>query len=192
MFGNHFPDFSDDTFSDYLFLALPSLSDEDGIFDHSCVAILDKPDASTHTGIVLNKPTDMELNELFKDAIGTVLENVIVHCGGPVDQKGLYFCKITLEDSGFLSIKTHIKFEDALEIAIQSPSNIRILPFIGHAIWEAGQLSNEVKQSYWVPSIHKEKAFRSDWDHQLWKTLMAEVSPYHELLSEIPLEIHLN
>lgn len=192
MLRNHFPDFSDDTFSDYLFLALPSHTGGESIFDHSCVAILDKPDVNTHTGIILNKPTELKLNKLFEDAIGTTLENATVHCGGPVDQKGLYFCKITLEDSGFLTIETHIKFENALEIAIQCPKNIRIVPFIGHSLWEAGQLSNEVKQSYWAPSIHKEKAFNSNWDQKLWKSLLAEVSPYHELLSETPLNIHLN
>lgn len=177
--------------SDYLLLASPGIIN-DTIFDRSCVMITKSDKAHGHEGVVLNKSTTMTFKDFYSKAAGSALENTIVHLGGPVEPDALFLIAFHFKADGSLAFQRRMKIEDAIELESQKLEHLKIIPFIGYSAWQPEQLQNEIKNEYWAIHTITPSLKVSIWNESLWKTLFSEISPYHKLLSESPLNMRLN
>jgi putative transcriptional regulator len=155
----------------YLLLAMPSITDPNY---HHAVMYICEHNENGAVGIMINRPTTINLAEVLTDMKITVQDDVVRHIpvlfGGPVHQergfvihrpKGSW--RSTLEPSEEIYVTTSRDILEALAIH-QGPSDVLIA--LGCSAWEPGQLEQELVANNWlsVPAAAKivfEIAFES-------------------------------
>ncbi len=124
-------------------------------------------------GIVVNRPTDVELAEVVDD-IGLVSSySGTLFWGGPVQMNSLRALLRT--DSPppgaemVINSVYHVDIDDELTAAPSDPATLRF--YIGYAGWAAGQLESELARGSWhvVPATDKH-VFDED-PRTLWERL---------------------
>ena len=124
-------------------------------------------------GIVINRPTEVEPQELLEDVEPIAGYSGPIYWGGPVQMNSLRaLLRTDTSPSGAEAIvgSVHqVSIDDALKIAPTDSANLRF--FIGYAGWSAGQLGSEMARGSWhvVPATD-ELVFAED-PHTLWKRL---------------------
>ena len=124
-------------------------------------------------GLVVNRPTDVELGELLADEEGLSDYRGTLFWGGPVQMDSLRALLYTDEspdeaekiiDSVYL-----VGFEDAVELSPTDPGRLRL--YIGYAGWAPGQLDYELARGSWrILPATPEHVF-ADEPRALWKQL---------------------
>lgn len=136
-------------------IAMPNLADPN--FFHT-VAYLCQHNEEGALGIVINRPMDMKLGEIFKqmDINVTVPASaeVPVFAGGPVQQERGFVVHTTGGDwhatmavSESLSLTTS---RDVLEAIAVGEGPEQYLIALGYAGWGAGQLEKEIMDNAWL------------------------------------------
>ena len=117
-----------------------------GFFDETVVLLL-RFDETGAVGIVVNRPTDVELDEILDDAADGK-----IYWGGPVQMNSLRaLSKSDVPIDGAEHIVESIYIvpvDDALEGATDDTSHLRF--FIGYAGWSPGQLEAEMARGSWL------------------------------------------
>jgi len=72
-----------------------------------------------------------------------------------------------------------------------SSAGCRLLAQLGHAGWSPGQLENELDEQSWVNTAVASEVISLNAT-KLWQSLLAQVSPFHALLSRTPQELRVN
>jgi putative transcriptional regulator len=155
----------------YLLVAMPSISDQNY---HHAVMYICEHNENGAVGIMINRPTTINLAEVLTDMKIAVQDDVVRHIpvlfGGPVHQergfvihrpKGSW--RSTLEPSEDTYVTTSRDILESLAIH-QGPSDVLIA--LGCSAWEPGQLEQELVANHWlsVPATTKivfETAFES-------------------------------
>lgn len=138
-----------------LLIALPGMSDP--IFEHS-VTLICQHDEDGAFGVMINRPTDMEMGALLEQLHITTNDQTIADTlaliGGPVQA-----------DQGFILHDSDRHWDSTMpitsELALTSSKDILIdianhrgpdhfLLILGCAGWEAGQLEQEIKENVWL------------------------------------------
>jgi putative transcriptional regulator len=138
-----------------LLIAMPTLGDEN--FSHSVTLICDHS-ASGALGLILNKPLQMDMGEIFRqlqiDMAGDGAGKRPVLRGGPVQG-----------DRGFVVHRAGGQWESTLRVsdAIHVTTSRDVLRAIargegpgdaflvlGYAGWESGQLEDEIRANAWI------------------------------------------
>ena len=124
-------------------------------------------------GLVVNRPTDVELGELLADEEGLADYRGTLFWGGPVQMDSLRALLYTddppdeaekIIDSVYL-----VAFEDAAELSPMDPARLRL--YIGYAGWAPGQLDHELARGSWhILPATREQIF-ADKPQGLWKQL---------------------
>ena len=109
-------------------------------------------------GIVLNRPTDMQLDTLFEQVKlkikDTALASAAVHFGGPVQLErgfvlhqpvGAWKSTLAIDDATALTTSL-----DILEAVADGHGPQKILVTLGYAGWSAGQLEQELAENAWL------------------------------------------
>jgi putative transcriptional regulator len=137
-------------------IAMPGMADP--TFSGTVVYLCDHSERGA-LGLVINRPTDIDLKSLF-DRIDLSLEieplqHLPVYFGGPVQtERGFvlhdstaqhYTSSITIP--GGLEMTTS---KDVLEAVAQGSGPSRFLLTLGHAGWGAGQLEEEISRNGWL------------------------------------------
>lgn len=136
-------------------IAMPNLADPN--FFHT-VAYLCQHNEDGALGIVINRPMEMKLGEIFKqmDINVTALASteVPVFAGGPVQQERGFVVHPTCGDwhstmavSETLSLTTS---RDVLEAIAAGEGPEHYLIALGYAGWGAGQLEKEIMDNAWL------------------------------------------
>ncbi len=132
-------------------------------------------------GLVLNRPSEMLVEELFEESEGLHFDGRRLYFGGPVNSQRISFlfrAAKTPEHSVRLFEDVHLGEDRALLISLlEEPaehSELRV--FFGHAGWARGQLDGELARGDWH-RVRAERAalFRKDMKG-LWSELMAKLS----------------
>ena len=144
-----------------------------GDFFTQTVVLLLHYDSDGAMGIVVNRPTEVEPQELLDDVEPTAGYSGPIYWGGPVQMNSLRaLLRTDTPPSGGEAIvgSVHqVPIDDALKIAPADSSSLRL--FIGYAGWAAGQLDNEMARGSWhVVPASDELVFAED-PHTLWKRL---------------------
>lgn len=124
-------------------------------------------------GIVVNRPTDIEAEELIADVDAIYSYSGTIYWGGPVRMNSLRaLLRTDTPPKGAEAIvdSVHlVQIDDLLENIPPDQASLRF--FIGHAGWHAGQLDREMEHGSWhVMPASDEHVFAED-PRALWKRL---------------------
>lgn len=146
---------SDASLSNHFLIAMPKLADP-GFF-HT-VTYLGAHDDSGARGLVINRPSEMILAELFDHlGISTTRTDILdlpVYTGGPVQTEQGFILHSpdqqwqgTLSTQGSLSLTTS---KDILEAIAAGEGPKEFIVALGYAGWGAGQLEQEMLENSWL------------------------------------------
>jgi putative transcriptional regulator len=136
-------------------IAMPNLADPN--FSHT-VAFLCQHNQDGALGIVINRPTDMKLGEIFKQmdikVTAPATAQIPVFAGGPVQQDRGFVVHTsggdwhaTMAVSETISLTTS---RDVLEAIAAGEGPEQYLIALGYAGWGAGQLEKEIMDNSWL------------------------------------------
>jgi putative transcriptional regulator len=136
-------------------IAMPNLADPN--FSHT-VAFLCQHNEDGALGIVINRPTDMKLGEIFKQmdiaVTAPATAETPVFAGGPVQQERGFVVhtsggdwNATMAVSETISLTTS---RDVLEAIAAGKGPEQYLIALGYAGWGAGQLEKEIMDNSWL------------------------------------------
>ncbi len=138
-----------------LLVATPLLADPN--FARTVILVVEHDEAQGSLGVVLNRPTDIEIEAALPDWEAAVVGPPVLFSGGPVEPSALL--GLTREAGGRARMA-------ALEEGPAENSELRL--FSGYAGWGPGQLDAEIaEQAWWVLPAEPEDAFAAR-PEKLW------------------------
>lgn len=159
-----------------MLVASPDLPDP--MFARSVILMLPSSgDVPIITGVIINKPTDVALGDLFQQVTGVLHPREKAYFGGPVDPNvAIMFTRNAPRsgDSTRLSEKLYASINlgsiAAMLTKPWSPQDQRL--FLGRAQWSRDQLRGEILQGAWeILPVDVELVFSAD-PSQLWSKLV--------------------
>lgn len=135
-----------------LLIAEPLL--DEPYFKRSVVVLLDDDPDGGQIGLVLNRSTPVNLQDLFPDWKSA--SKIRVYCGGPVEADRLFMLHSLPErfpDSMEISPGLYVgaKLDDVIDyINNESPTGEGIRFFLGYSGWTKGQLTSEILRNTWA------------------------------------------
>ncbi|GGC08437.1 UPF0301 protein [Oxalicibacterium flavum] len=161
------PDFSSDTdvppvaelhLADHFLIAMPSMLDP--VFGGSVVYLCEH-NASGALGVIINKPTDMTVENLLaridlklEIAPGIPAQQATVLYGGPVqDDRGFVLHAPAGDFSSTMPVTSEVALttsRDILEAVARGDGPQRLLVSLGCSGWGAGQLEDEISRNGWL------------------------------------------
>jgi putative transcriptional regulator len=159
----------------HLLVATPALVDPN--FARSVVLLLDHDDEGS-LGVVLNRPTAVEVGSVLPDWASTVDAPEVLFEGGPVSPDAALALALVPQQQGVEPIGFRRLFEGTGIIDLDTPVEVlapavtRMRIFAGYAGWSSGQLADEVEEGSWyvVPSTAHD-VFDED-PGRLWHTVL--------------------
>ena len=143
----------------HFLIAMPSILDP--LFGGAVIYMCEHNERGA-LGVVVNKPTDMNLETLF-ERIHIPVDNSpqsnseikkLVMFGGPVQEdRGFVLHVPSIDYSSTIHISDQICFttsRDVLEAVGQGQGPERLLVSVGYAGWGAGQLEQEILDNGWL------------------------------------------
>lgn len=150
----HFP-YTPGTLQGHFLISMPHMDDQN--FDHTVTYICDHNENGA-MGIVVNRPLEMPLSELFEHlelANADSFGNVPVYSGGPVQNDRGFILHSPMEQQFTSSL--HINSELTLTTSVDILENIasgdgpeNYLVALGYAGWGSGQLEQELSDNVWL------------------------------------------
>ncbi|MDH5183471.1 MAG: YqgE/AlgH family protein [Gammaproteobacteria bacterium] len=146
---------SDASLSNHFLIAMPKLADP--YFFHT-VTYLATHDDSGARGLVINRPSEMTLADLFKHLdITSTRQDILeqpVYTGGPVQvEQGFILHNPDKDWQGTLSTQCSLSLtasKDILEAIAIGEGPKEFLVALGYAGWGAGQLEQEMLENSWL------------------------------------------
>lgn len=157
-------DFALTNLSNHFLIAMPGLQDE--VFSRSVVYLCEHSERGA-LGLVINKPSDIDLKRLFEKVDLPLrrpdLDDAIVFQGGPVQTErgfvlhdpiyaeaekpaeSVYASTMTIP--GGLEMTTS---KDVLEALSTGAGPRRVLVTLGYSAWGEGQLESELSENAWL------------------------------------------
>jgi putative transcriptional regulator len=141
-------------------------------------------------GFILNKPLDINLEELIPE----IEENFKIFNGGPVEQENLYFIHnvphLILES---VEIKEGIYWGGSFETIVdlinsKQITSVNIKFFLGYSGWDSSQLKTEIDMNTWVVDSETKAndILNSLKDGQLWQEKMKKLGGDYLIWSNAP------
>lgn len=166
-----------DYLRNHLLIAMPGMAD--GHFDHS-VTLLCEHTADGAMGLVLNRPTDLKLDEMLSQMDLEIQGNVVdgaVYWGGPVqNERGFVLhndprdWESTLQVSDDLFLTTS---RDILDAVASGEGPEQLFVTLGYAGWGAGQLEEEILQNSWISAQASNPIIFSTRPEDRWHASLA-------------------
>jgi len=137
------------------------------------VILLLQHDETGAIGLVINRPTEVEMDELVDDDDALAAYSGAIYWGGPVQMNSLRALMRSDTPPGdaerVVGSVYLVPINDALEDALQDVSSLRL--FIGYAGWSPGQLDHEIARGSWHVVPASEDVVFANNPGQLWKQL---------------------
>nr|WP_315199173.1 YqgE/AlgH family protein [uncultured Aquabacterium sp.] len=167
--------------TDQFLIAMPNMRDDN--FAGAVVYLCEHNDNGA-LGLVINRPTDINLKGLFEKVDLSLerpdLAGSPVYFGGPVQtERGFVLHESLGDDGGHYSSTLRIAgglemttSRDVLEALSNGAGPRRILVTLGYSGWGAGQLEDEISRNGWLtvqarPDIIFETPFEQRYDKAL-------------------------
>ena len=176
-----------------LLVATPAL--EEAPFNRTVVLVLEHGEEGA-LGLVLNRPSDMELDEPLPRWEPLAAHPPVVFWGGPVDPEAaicLARVRHQIEDRTWKPIVDGL---GTLDIE-RDPDDIgqrveEMRLFVGYAGWGAGQLEGEIASGAWfVVEARPGDALSTEPD-ELWRTVLRRQGGRLAVVSAFPADPSLN
>ena len=165
-----------------LLVATPVIGDPN--FERTVVFLLEHDEAGA-LGVIVNRPTDLDVSESLPQWQGLVADPPVVFVGGPVEQAAaigfgrqapehptivqdpVWSPIVTAADSvgplASVDLDAHPGGSCGLDV-------VRI--YVGYAGWGPGQLEAELAQQAWIAAPASGSDLWDDQPHQLWATVL--------------------
>ncbi len=146
-------------------------------FDRTVVLLLDHDEDGT-LGVVLNRPSGVEVGAVLPDWAAAVDDPAVVFEGGPVStDSALALACVPATDGpdpiGFrrlFGVTGVIDLDTPREVLAPAMTRLRI--FAGYAGWSAGQLASEIEEGAWyVVDSTTHDVFDED-PEELWRRVL--------------------
>ncbi len=169
-----------------ILLAEPFMQDPN--FKRAAVLLCEHTDDGS-LGFVLNRPIDMQINDLIVSFPGF---DCPVYYGGPVATDTIHFMHNVgdlLEGSQKISDGVWWGGEfDKLKFLVESdmiqPHNVRF--YVGYTGWSGGQLKEEMKSGSWViADLDANYVFKAP-STELWEQIMNDKGDRYTVISQVP------
>lgn len=137
------------SFRNQLLVSLPSLK---GDYFQNTVSLLVDHNENGAFGLVINRPVNTTLGELFP-AVGSNFDCPVLE-GGPVEQNRVFFLHSggrEFESSFKVSEEIRLTTSpDFIELMAAGQAPPRSLAILGYAGWGSGQLEREIAEDVWL------------------------------------------
>ncbi len=144
-------------FTNQFLIAMPHMSDP--AFSGAVVYLCDHSERGA-LGLIINRPTDIDLESLFnridlKLEVGPLL-HIPVYFGGPVQTERGFVLHEPVSGNTYnssMSVEGGLEMttsKDVLEAVATGTGPKRFLLTLGHAGWGAGQLEEEISKNGWL------------------------------------------
>jgi len=166
----------------------------DSYFKRAVVLLSEHDDKGT-LGFILNKPTDVMLNDAVEDFPDF---NVTLYFGGPVDTDTLFYVHtLGLKLEGAKEILPGLWWGgdyEQLKFLVDTKQiekeNIRF--YAGYAGWEPKQLDTELKDKSWVVSDLASDFTFFDNPKTLWSQVLRSMGNEYAIIANFPEDPNLN
>ncbi len=167
-----------------LLIASPQLGD----YFHRAVVLVVEHSEEGAMGLVLNRPTESEVEEAVPSLSGLVDGDERVHAGGPVQPESVIVLG-DFEQPG--EAGTHVAGTLGLLDPDRPDADLRrARVFAGYAGWGPGQLDLELEQEAWiVEDVAIDDPFAEE---DLWSSVLARKGGQYALLASMPADPSLN
>jgi putative transcriptional regulator len=180
-----------------LLAAWPDLRDPN--FMHSVVVICQHSPEGAY-GLVTNRKSGHEVQELFPDhpILGSL--DFPVHLGGPVDHTTLQFLHRIPDDvPGGVSLDGRLWLGGELDHLArylmdadpdQAERHVRLC--LGYSGWGAGQLESELTSGSWIPAAPSFEAVFGEPGEPTWRSVVRSIGDEGADLENLPPDISWN
>jgi putative transcriptional regulator len=158
----------------HFLIAMPGMGDPNF---HETVAYICKHDEEGALGIVINRPTTMRVEEVFRQLSLEVHDNQQasdpVLSGGPVDpDRGFVLHESNAEFDSTVDVDASVKVtvfsQDILAAMARGEGPARAVVALGYAGWSPGQLESELAANAWLsapadPTIIFQTPYEQRW-----------------------------
>jgi len=160
----------------------------DSLFRYSVVLLAEHSDTGS-LGFILNKPLNIDLNEVVSDLFEF---ESLLSIGGPVGKDTLHYIH-TLGDKIPNSIPIFDNLfwggdfsmiKDFINAGMIKPFEIRF--FIGYSGWDKEQLLDEVNKNFWLVTTLSVKEIMTNNKQDIWKSALEQVGKKYSAWKNFP------
>ena len=164
-----------------LLVATPALGDPN--FERTVVLILEHGEEGA-AGVVLNRPTEMELIGHLPDWEDRAAMPGVVFVGGPVQPTGVICLALS---EGEIETLDPTQAPDDVGAAVDQ---IRV--FAGYAGWGPGQVEAEIMEGAWFVVEGRADDAMSDHPDDLWRTVLRRQRGHLAMVANFPADPVMN
>ncbi|MFD2417987.1 YqgE/AlgH family protein [Amycolatopsis pigmentata] len=179
-----------------LLVAAPTMFDPN--FRRTVVFVIDHREEGT-LGVVLNRPSDVPVDDVLPTWGHHVVEPQAVFVGGPVEKKtALCLAALRVGENaagvpGLIGVRGPVALVDLdsdPDVLVPKVRGLRV--FAGYAGWDAGQLAGEITRGDWliVPALPSDVL--AGPDHDLWGQVLRRQGVPTALLATHPGDLQRN
>jgi putative transcriptional regulator len=173
-----------------LLLALPGLR-EDTFYRTVILVLAHGPQGAL--GVVLNRPTGIDLREIFPELSYDAADPAVLFSGGPVQPDGIICLARGIspdERPGFAPVLDRWGSIDPREPPPDEVDNVRV--YRGYAGWSARQLESELARGSWLVTEAGPFDLTSDEPDDLWENVLDRQGPRYAHVKRVPRDPSLN
>ena len=156
-----------------LLVASPTLRDPN--FDRTVILLIEHGDEGA-LGVVLNRPSELDVEEVLARWSERAETPPVMFIGGPVQPNAVIcLARTELEVEGLLTPTAidGISLVDLDGDPLDGGPDLAIRCFAGYAGWDGGQLEGELDEDAWfVVDTERDDAFSTD-PQRLWRDVLA-------------------
>jgi putative transcriptional regulator len=181
---------SDEWLKGKLLLALPTVR-EDEFFRTVVLMLAHGPQGGL--GVVLNRPTDVALDELFPELILDAATPRVLFAGGPVEPDGLICLGRGAspdEKPGFAPVLDRWGSIDPRKPVPGGVDYVRV--YRGYAQWAPRQLEHELARQAWLVVDTVDQDLTTEEPQDLWENVLDRQGPRYARIKAVPRDPSLN
>ncbi|MCU0415957.1 MAG: YqgE/AlgH family protein [Cytophagaceae bacterium] len=176
-----------------ILISYPFLGDAN--FERSVVLLCENNDSGSF-GFILNKSTDLTLNEVIDKPL---LLDCPIYLGGPVAQDAIFF--IVQQDQPLLKDSTWIAediywggdFDHLLDLLSKGEySGEQCRFFLGYSGWSDGQLESELQSDAWIVSDINPTVVLHTQPNKMWQQSLITLGGKYKQMANYPIDPRLN
>ena len=175
-----------------LLVATPLI--EEPIFRRTVIWVLHH-DIDGALGVVLNRPSDMPVDEPFPGWENLAAHPAVMFSGGPVSQTSVVCLAEAVAGAtpaGFTPVVPGfgtLDLEGTPDTVGPAVSGLRM--FAGYAGWSPGQLEEELAEGAWIVADARPEDLLTDVPIRLWRTVLRRQPGRTRLLAAYPPDVRL-
>ncbi|HFE38450.1 MAG TPA: YqgE/AlgH family protein [Gammaproteobacteria bacterium] len=138
------------------------------------VIYITQHDAAGTSGFIVNRPTNLLINQAFPEIHASKVTNKTLFFGGPLHSQYLFMLTKTQFTHGLYAVKQGIYFGAGEEVKMRLRSNNKrdkIRTYAGFMSWGPGQVANEITNGDWVVAPASLEQLFIDDTSNLWREL---------------------